>query len=62
MQLDEIRTDYAFKYELANALKYKNYMQMIPEIPTYDNYLDNLVPVWTELTDAQMIVMTYRAM
>ena len=62
MQLDKIPTNYVFNYELENALKYKDYMQKITEIPTYDDYLDNLVPVWTELTDAKIIVMTYRAM
>lgn len=64
MQLDKIgnASYYAFDFERVNALKYKDYMQMIPAIPTFIDYLDNLVPVWTELTDAKLIVMTYRAM
>jgi hypothetical protein len=59
MQLDKIRNDYVFNYELVNALKYQNYMQRILEIPTYNKFLDDLVPVWEDDHVHQTVIMSY---
>ncbi len=62
MQTDKIypRNFYNFECEYKNALKYKDYIQRLPlKIPMYLEYLENLVPMWTENPTKRIIVTSW---